>query len=1557
MTSQKVSYNKSCQYAKTILAFILLVLCAVGLKAQNDFASELKTYKEKWTQYKIISNQAIDHAAFDEVVKTAESSTTMEELQTADAKVWTALKQLVSTGTTSTGQFDLTSLIDNSTAVKEYSNTKTANVVHTLKDLPAGQYTMKVQAFNRPADYLTANTQYETGRVYQKTNMYFGSEVQAVKHINDDARYVPLRSGSWQQGTGQCVIPSDLNGAKAAFDAGLYWNVMQTTLDADADVKLGVRIVSASDNNWMVCGQFRLYYGAKKVSLTLQTKKPFTLTEDTYADVTTDIKVATGDWTPLCLPFDMTPEQVSATFKQVCVLGGLNLTDGKLIGQLVPVSKMQAGYPYYVKVDKETTVKADDVLVRSIRPDSIPALWEGGYMVGQYMKKGYGATLYFASELKSKASTLTFSVADYQNMRFSTNLENAAARKFLAEVTYTEASPSVIQNYYITPPIRRDQPKPVVIPVPSSDQSLTLTLATSSDYSDATTVTYQAGTTQCVVQNLVPTRDYYYKVEADGIALTKGQFHTDGQLRMIQASSISNVRDLGGWINCDGNRIRYEKIYRGSEMNVGQVLNAADKKKILALGIKSEIDLRATNNLNGQAQVSALGSSVPYFFADLGRWSDNTLQLDVTKWSNTFNFLVKQINEDRPLYFHCAVGADRTGCLAQLIEGVLGFSRDEMYHDYELTSYSQAGERHKVKVDPAINYVIQSSKGSTMQMHYFNYLNQKLGVPATDLRDFINNMVEGESSILNLPLQFDFKDGSYFETLTDIYALCKVGSKLATNVKASLQEKDGAEKSVSMKMEGLLITFASTTLTSGSEYTLTIPAGAVIDPDGNANAEAVSLTFRTPDTFAQQGYLYAPTLGKFLGRGANFGSRIITDNMGLPVNIATDSDGDHVISFLDNGLYISHDGYGDRASNAGNLKWTIESKDDGFVIKASNGKYMSVSNGFFTAAASSATTATVFVIKTAAEQRQLVKQAQTAIALEAAKKVNIDATTMEELQAQMADLGTKNYTANIKNPTSGNSGSWTLTEPLDSKTASAQAYNTGNYGGELFNKHGYVSQTVSVDKSGLYRLTATILSRQGSNANCYKWGKEGYSLSNAYLTVNDKYWAMIPDWYSAAASSTNPDNSGQAKTLMDAGKYRVELYAYVDNTKKLNIRIYQPAYTTFVWCVFNNFTLTRIETDSEGGEEPVIKTYPEDGDKGYLYNLQAKKFINADAVMDNEGVKFTIVGEDTYEGGWSKNGNEFVDAAGRTFPAVRFTTAFTDPERDNKSTMLSCRADNELTATKVYGYGVFPMYYVEGKGLLIYCFYNKDSQDFYAPGKCLSYDANGKLIFVDESEATYWKFVSQEEYNKLTGQDVDPVDDYTGPGYSNLEASMFRHWDDAVNPTTSEAVACEYHIDEPAITVYGDANLTYLNFADLSDYDKLIVVVTSDNPRIYFNKVDGGKYNANDEAASGRIEVTTAGGWAQRYFTVEDDVWTIDLAAIVRDKGYARLNGIKGPTYDSTVTVSHMVLYKSPTTGIEEQMANGKWSDGKSIYNLSGQRLNGLQRGFNIVGGKRIYVK
>ena len=53
-----------------------------------------------------------------------------------------------------------------------------------------------------------------------------------------------------------------------------------------------------------------------------------------------------------------------------------------------------------------------------------------------------------------------------------------------------------------------------------------------------------------------------------------------------------------------------------------------------------------------------------------------------------------------PVYFHCVWGADRTGTLAFLINGLLGVSYEDLVKDYEMTTFSHSGKRTWV-VDPS----------------------------------------------------------------------------------------------------------------------------------------------------------------------------------------------------------------------------------------------------------------------------------------------------------------------------------------------------------------------------------------------------------------------------------------------------------------------------------------------------------------------------------------------------------------------------------------------------------------------------------------------------------------------------------------------------------------------------------------------------------------------------------------------------------------------------------------------------------------------------------------
>ena len=58
--------------------------------------------------------------------------------------------------------------------------------------------------------------------------------------------------------------------------------------------------------------------------------------------------------------------------------------------------------------------------------------------------------------------------------------------------------------------------------------------------------------------------------------------------------------------------------------------------------------------------------------------------------ADCFNFIVNCLRDNKPVYFHCAAGRDRTGTLASILLGVLGVSESDISKDYELTYFAPA---------------------------------------------------------------------------------------------------------------------------------------------------------------------------------------------------------------------------------------------------------------------------------------------------------------------------------------------------------------------------------------------------------------------------------------------------------------------------------------------------------------------------------------------------------------------------------------------------------------------------------------------------------------------------------------------------------------------------------------------------------------------------------------------------------------------------------------------------------------------------------------------------
>ena len=149
---------------------------------------------------------------------------------------------------------------------------------------------------------------------------------------------------------------------------------------------------------------------------------------------------------------------------------------------------------------------------------------------------------------------------------------------------------------------------------------------------------------------------------------------------------VTNVRDMGGWKTKDGHKVKQNLIYRGSEFDDHILLTDYSKNVFLnELKIKTDFDVRLSETTS-----SPLGENINYVNVKMhGAYKRISEFKD--EYKEMFKVFINK--ENYPLYIHCWGGADRTGTLLTLILGVLNVSEEDIFLEYELTSFSVWGPR------------------------------------------------------------------------------------------------------------------------------------------------------------------------------------------------------------------------------------------------------------------------------------------------------------------------------------------------------------------------------------------------------------------------------------------------------------------------------------------------------------------------------------------------------------------------------------------------------------------------------------------------------------------------------------------------------------------------------------------------------------------------------------------------------------------------------------------------------------------------------------------------
>ena len=337
--------------------------------------------------------------------------------------------------------------------------------------------------------------------------------------------------------------------------------------------------------------------------------------------------------------------------------------------------------------------------------------------------------------------------------------------KYLSEVSYTDGdySYSLVQNYTSQPQTYQTHwPAPVPFKWIPTEGAVSQKITFTSEQ-ESFTYTFPGGTSKAEIYNLVPDRKYTCTVECtDAIGkvtkLDPQYIKTLPGRRFIRVDGVYNIRDLGGMKTGDGKTIRYGRIYRGGEAQGTHKLNItkSGREQFAQLGIGADLDLRRAMDALDITE-SPYQEGIHYRrFNDCNLYSYKKI-LEGGEYIRAFRYLVKELmtNPDKGVYFHCYAGADRTGTLAFLVEGLLGVSESELAKDYELTSFSTPpGARPRVgnnsRTYPGMVSVIKSLPGDSFKDKFYYYLSsgivadgEKIGTqPVDTLEWFRNYMLE-----------------------------------------------------------------------------------------------------------------------------------------------------------------------------------------------------------------------------------------------------------------------------------------------------------------------------------------------------------------------------------------------------------------------------------------------------------------------------------------------------------------------------------------------------------------------------------------------------------------------------------------------------------------------------------------------------------------------------------------------------------------------------------------------------------------------------------------------
>ncbi len=255
------------------------------------------------------------------------------------------------------------------------------------------------------------------------------------------------------------------------------------------------------------------------------------------------------------------------------------------------------------------------------------------------------------------------------------------------------------------------------------------------------TYTLSKNSTLITIDNLLANHRYDYKLTI-GDEVRSGSFETADTNRFIYMEGAKNTRDIGGYRTESGKRIKQGMIIRGTELD-GLVekdykLNSDEQTKYLKF--KYDMDLRDPS-INSGEYVSPLDKNVNHKFYNAAAYESVFEEDNYDTVKKIFEDLANPSNY--PMYLHCTYGADRTGTVVYLLQGLLGAKNSDMVFEYELTGFMFQNYSNGILLNKTHD-IISGFPGSTTAEKIEYFLVDKAGVSRENISKIKELLLEDD---------------------------------------------------------------------------------------------------------------------------------------------------------------------------------------------------------------------------------------------------------------------------------------------------------------------------------------------------------------------------------------------------------------------------------------------------------------------------------------------------------------------------------------------------------------------------------------------------------------------------------------------------------------------------------------------------------------------------------------------------------------------------------------------------------------------------------------------